>query len=51
MSDVLYERVAETVTPRIRYGDYKLKRFPGTRRLAEEFRVGHMVARRWSTSW
>lgn len=45
MADVLYERMADTLTARIRHGDYKLKRFPGTRRLAEEFRVSHMVAR------
>lgn len=40
-----YELVARAVRSRILHGDYDLKPFPGTRRLATEMGVGHMVAR------
>lgn len=41
-----YLEVAQTLRSRIEHGDYRLNRFPATRRLASELGVSHMVARK-----
>ena len=41
-----YLKTAELLAERISYGDYLLTEIPSSRKLAEEFGVSHIVARK-----